>query len=49
VEQVQHIVFCKGITLIIQNSKATLKGVQAEAIIKVFSPKIFQAITKEPV
>jgi hypothetical protein len=49
VEQVRHIVFREGITLIIQNSEATLKGVQAEAIIKVFGPKIFQAITKGPV
>jgi hypothetical protein len=49
VEQDRHIVLNKGIMLIISNSEATLKGVQDEAIIKVFGPEIRNAINKSPV
>lgn len=49
VEQDRHIVLNEGITLIISNSKATLKGVQDKAIIKVFGPEIRNAINKSPV
>jgi len=49
VEQARHIVLNEGITLIISNSEATLKGVQDEAIIKVFGPEIYNAINESPV
>jgi len=49
VEQVLHIVLKEGITLIIPHSEATLKGVLDEAIIKVFGPEIYDAITESPV
>ena len=49
VEQVRHIVLNEGITLIIPNSEATLKGAQDEAIIKVFGPEIYNAINESPV
>ena len=49
VEQVRHIVFKDGITLIIPNSEATLKGVQDEVIVKVFRPEIRNAIKGSPV
>lgn len=49
VEQVRHIVLNEGITLIIPNSEATLKGVRDEAIIKVFGNDIYNAINESPV
>jgi hypothetical protein len=41
-----HIILKEGITLIILHFKATLKGVLNKAIIKVFSLKIYNIITK---
>ena len=41
-----HIILKEGITLIIPHFKATLKGVLDKAIIKVFSLKIYNIITK---
>ncbi|KAH8591189.1 hypothetical protein B0O99DRAFT_274866 [Bisporella sp. PMI_857] len=49
VEQVLHVVLNEGITLIISNSEATLKGVPDVAIIKVFGPEIHDAIAECPV
>jgi hypothetical protein len=49
VEQVLHVVLKEGITLIIPNSEATLKGVLDEVIIKVFGPEIHDAITESPI
>jgi hypothetical protein len=39
----------KGITLVIPNSEATLKGVPGVVIFKVFGPEIHHAITECPV
>jgi hypothetical protein len=49
VEQVLHVVLKEGITLIIPNSEATLKGVLDEVIVKVFGPEIHDAITESPI
>jgi hypothetical protein len=49
VEQVLHVILKEGITLIIPNSEATLKGALDEAIVKVFGPEIYDAITESPV
>ncbi|KAH8744852.1 hypothetical protein F5882DRAFT_263601, partial [Hyaloscypha sp. PMI_1271] len=46
---VLYIILKEGITLIILYSKTTLKGVLDKAIIKVFSPKIYNTITKSPI
>lgn len=48
-EQVLHLVLNEGITLIIPNSEATLKGVKDEAIIEIFGTEIYGAITESPV
>jgi hypothetical protein len=45
VEQVLHVAVNEGITLIVPNSEATLKGVVDEAIIKVFGRDIYEAIS----
>lgn len=49
VEQVLHLVLHEGITLIIPNSEATVKGVSDETIIKIFGTEIYSAITECPV
>lgn len=49
VEQVLHLVLNEGITLIIPNSEATLKGVKDETIIEIFGAEIYGAITESPV
>ncbi|EDN05787.1 predicted protein [Histoplasma mississippiense (nom. inval.)] len=49
VEQVLHIVLNEGITLIVPNSEATLKGVRDEALIMVFGSDIHKAINESPV
>ncbi|KAH8770260.1 hypothetical protein BGZ57DRAFT_765278, partial [Hyaloscypha finlandica] len=46
---VLYIILKEGITLIILYSKVTLKGVLDKAIIKVFSPKIYDIITENPI
>ncbi|KAH8769514.1 hypothetical protein BGZ57DRAFT_765523, partial [Hyaloscypha finlandica] len=46
---VLYIVLKEGITLIIPYSEATLKGVLDKAIIKVFSPEIYKAITESSI
>jgi hypothetical protein len=49
VEQVLHLVLNEGITLIIPNSEATLKGVKDQTIIEIFGIEIYDAITECPV
>ncbi|KAI1932540.1 hypothetical protein LOZ58_006812 [Ophidiomyces ophidiicola] len=49
VNQVRHLVFNNGVTLIIPNSEATLKGVSDEAIVNVFGPEIHDAIAESPI
>ncbi len=44
-----HVVSKEGMTMIIPHSEATLKGVLVEAIMKVFGPEIYDAITESPV
>ncbi|TGO54957.1 hypothetical protein BCON_0099g00220 [Botryotinia convoluta] len=48
-ENVLHVVFNEGPTLVIPNSEATLKGVEDIAILKVFGPEIHDAISECPV
>ncbi|KAF3481542.1 uncharacterized protein GIQ15_04301 [Arthroderma uncinatum] len=48
VNQARHVVFNEGVTLIIPNSEATLKGVLNEAILNVFGPEIHEAVTESP-
>ena len=49
VEQVLHVVLNEGITLIIPNSEATLKGVKDDAVMEIFGSEIYGAITDSPV
>lgn len=49
VDQVLHVVLNEGIMLIIPNSEATLKGVQDDAIIRIFGPNTYGAINESPV
>ncbi|KAL2363002.1 hypothetical protein RJZ56_004098 [Blastomyces dermatitidis] len=49
VNQVRHLVLNNGVTLIIPNSEATLKGVPDEAIVNVFGPEIHDAIAESPI
>jgi hypothetical protein len=48
-EYVLYVVLNEGTALIIPNSEVTLKAVRDEAIIKVFSLEICNAITESPV